>query len=293
MIIRLLSLVSVSLISIAALFFLLPSMKEGYDLDELPRFAACAVGLAILAWLWRRSLGGAWRAAGLAAIAIPFLAYAALSAKLVFNFWYGRRLASLTHITSFQVTPLVWPGFTDPVGIRLELELDHSPGLDVALLPPKIAMTGMPELTAKQYFSYLSEFQRGFLTVPLFPVGRESPRDVFRDSHSRLVYDLYPSTIHSRENPRHVCFWKDGPQAPIYADGPHLSAAWYFITRGGASVDLSPQLSERIRASGLLSGQTQDQWTQFLRRVEPPGLVQAGYMPCPDSQGAGERCFCR
>src|SRR6202008_2288832 len=96
-----------------------------------------------------------------------------LSSKLVFNFWKGRQISRNTKILSIRAVPIEWPGFSGPVGLRLELEIAHPTGLDVTLLPPKIA----------------------YLSVPTFPIGREMPRSVFRDSPSRIEYELYPSTI--------------------------------------------------------------------------------------------------
>src|SRR4051794_31666094 len=91
-------LVVVVLISAAALLVLLPWVKEGYDLGDLPRFAAMAAGLALLCWFWWRSSRGAVRVAGLAALAMPLLVYTGLSGTLVFNQWYGHRLEGRTHI---------------------------------------------------------------------------------------------------------------------------------------------------------------------------------------------------
>jgi len=53
---RILLLLIAVLISVAALFALLPWVKEGYDLTDLPHFIGRAAGLAIVAglWLWWR-----------------------------------------------------------------------------------------------------------------------------------------------------------------------------------------------------------------------------------------------
>jgi hypothetical protein len=292
---RLSLLLMVVLISAAALFALLPWIKEGYDLTDLPRFIGMAAGLAIVAWLWWRVGRGGARIAGLAALALPLLVYSNLSFWLGFNYWYGRRLEGQTHIASLQATSIVWPGFEGPVGVRIEMELVHPKGLDVALLPPKIAMTELRELTAQQYFSFLSMVQHSSLVVPLFPAGRDAPRDVFRDSPTRLVYELYPSAMNQMENPQRVCLWKDFAEAKLDSNAAYLAASWYFITKGGASVDLSRQLSERIRTSDLFRSMTEEEWTAMLRRLEPAGLIRAGYNQCPESnqQSISQSCFCR
>jgi hypothetical protein len=113
------------------------------------------------------------------------------------------------------------------------------------------------------------------------------PRNVFRNSPSEIEYELYPSTIHRLDNPRHVCFWKDFPK-PSYAQGPNYAASWYLITRGGAIVDLSRQLTASIRAAGAPD---LADWTSMMRRVEPAGLLQAGFTACADA--SGDACYCR
>jgi hypothetical protein len=295
MVLRLSLLSIVVVISAAALFALLPWVKEGYDLGDLPRFAGMAAGLAMVAWLWWRVGRGGARIAGLATLAMPLLVYSGLSFWLAFNFWYGRRLEGQTHIASLQAAPIVWPEFEGPVGVRIEMELVHPRGLDVTLLPPKIAMTELRELTARQYFSFLSMVQRGSLAVPLFPAGHDAPRDVFRDSPTKLVYELYPAAMNQIENSRHVCLWKDFAGARLDMNTAYLAASWYFITKGGSNVDLSRQLSERIRASDLFRSMTQAEWTAMLRRLEPAELARAGYKKCPEPnpQGINQSCFCR
>jgi hypothetical protein len=225
----------------------------------------------------------------------PLFVYSNLSVWLGFNYWYGRRLERQTHITSLQATSIVWPGFEGPVGVRIEMELVHPKGLDVTLLPPKIAMTEMRDLTAQQYFSFLSATQRESLAVPLFPIGREPPRDVLRDSPTKLVYELYPAAIYQMENSQRVCLWKDFAEAKLDTNTTYLGASWYFITKGGANVDLSRQLIERIRASDPFRSMTQAEWTAMLRRIKPPGLIRAGYEKCPGSnpQNTDQSCYCR
>ena len=295
MVLRILLLLIVVLIAAAALFALLPWVKEGYDLADLPHFIGMAAGLAIVAGLWWRVGRGGVRIAGLVALALPLFVYTDLSLRLAFNFWYGRRLESQTHISSLQATPIAWPGFEGPVGVRIEMELAHPTGLNVRLFPPKIAMTGLRELTAKEYFSFLSVTQHDSLAVPLFPIGREPPRDVLRDSPTHLIYELYPATMYDMENSQRICLWKDFAEAKLDTNPTYLAASWYFITEGGANVDLSGQLSERIRASDPFRNITRAEWTAMLRRIEPAELVRAGYEKCPASnpQNTDQSCYCR
>lgn len=282
----------VALISAAALLMLLPWLKEGYDIGDLPRFAAMAAGLALVSWLWWRAGRGLVRAAGLAALAVPLLVYTGLSGTLVFNQWYGHRLESQTHITAFRATPIEWPYFAGPVGVRVEMEVTHPTGLDVALLFPKIARTNERELTAQQYFSFLSTLQHGYLSVPLFPVGRESPRNVFQDSPTKLVYELFPASIYQLDESRHVCLWKDAGRAQVAAS--NLGGSWYFITKGGANVDLSRELSEAVRGNDWFRNMTEDRWAAMFERVSPEGLARANYKPCPESgKDTFQSCYCR
>lgn len=93
-------------------------------------------------------------------------------------------------------------------------------------------MTGLRELTAKEYFSFLSVTQHDSLAVPLFPIGREPPRDVLRDSPTHLMYELYPATMYQMDNSRRVCLWKDFAEAQLDTNPNYLAASWYFNHRG-------------------------------------------------------------
>jgi hypothetical protein len=279
----------------ATLVFLLPSLKEGYGIEELPLFLGITAPLALLAWLWRQASPGALRATALAATALPLLAYAWLDAKIAFNVWYGWHLTRQTSITSFESTPILWPGFDGPVGLHVELDLAHPTISEGNLFTPKLAMTSRRSSTANEYFTLLSEYRRVVLMPPMFPLTEATPRNVFqRRPAVHLSYDLYPSTVCRLDSPRMLCFWKSRPERPMYADGEQLAASWFFVSSGGAYADISEALSERVRTSGLFSQGTKE-WIDLVGRTEPAALTRAGYQLRADSikKDSSQDCYCR
>jgi len=247
-------------IAMAALLFLLPSLKEGFGIEELPQFLGMTAALLVVAWLWWRARHVTVRAIGLAIIALPLLLYTLLDAKVVFNVWYGWHLARESKITAFQSTPVIWAGFDGPVGVHLELDLEHPVVSEVNLFAPNI----------------------GPLTAPLFPL-RADKRNVFQHGGVvHLSYDLYASTLCRVESPRMVCFWK-------WRQEPSASAvSWQFVTSGGAYADMSQALSERVRGDGK-------EWTAIVKRTQPEGLIRAGFQLCAGSvnKDTSQDCYCR
>ena len=283
------------LLAAAALVFLLPSLKEGYGIEELPLFLGITAPLALLALLWLRAKPGTLRATALAAIALPLLAYTLLDAKIAFNVGYGWHLARQTKITSFQSTPILWPGFDGPVGLHVELDLAHPSISEGNLFTPKLAMTSKRSSTAREYFTLLSEYRRVVLMPPIYPFVEATPRNVFQHARAvHLSYDLYPSTVCRLDSSRMLCFSKSRPERPVYADGEQLVASWFFVSSRGAYGDISEALSERVRSSGLFSQGTKE-WLELVKRTEPAALTRVGYQVCADSikKDSSQDCYCR
>lgn len=293
-IVRILLFLLICVGSVVALFCLLPWLKKGYDIEQLPFFAGVAGGLLLTVWIWRRFGTGWLRPVGICLLLMALAPYLLLCGKLVVDEWRGRRIERQIRITQLSARPIEWPDFDGPVGIRLEVELEH-PVIKGILHPPKIAMTERQSLSRKDHFyRFFQDYKRAFLASPLsdsLSLDAFSPFDQPRPI--RVVYDLYPGIVRSIQGSERICVAENsGSLAVIYADGPELLASWWFDAQDGAWVNLSAHLTERIQAVPILRGAMD--WTEMLKRLEPEGLRNAGYTSCADGEMmAGEICFCR
>ena len=87
-----------------------------------------------------------------------------------------------------------------------------------------------------------------------------------------------------------------GPVSTVtYEMGKDLSALWLASGASGLTVDLSAQLTSVLRARSSLQSKPA-QWTAMHRRLEPAGLMKAGYELCPPGEESHSRfrtCYCR
>jgi hypothetical protein len=290
--------VVVSGAAVLASLLLLPWLKEGHDIEELPLFASIAAALTLLGLAWwavNRSGSGALFAFGAVALALPWLAYTWLSVRLVWNDWWGRRLARTVAFVAIRETEIRWPHVDGPVGIRLELELQHAIARRGFAESPRIVMGVDPRPTRRDY--YLGPFDRGvddFLERPIYePPTHE--QDAFASvGRTTFVYELFPGTLQRRDGIA-VCLvdprLRPGKRAPA-ASGSDLGAAWFFVGEGGPYVDLSAPLTEALRRGSRLQGDPKA-WSAMMRRVEPNALEAAGYTRCtPTRPGQSEACYC-
>lgn len=280
--------------SLLALVFLLPWLKEGFGIEELPLFAGVAGALllvALLYWFIHRRARGALFVLGLAVLTVPLLAYAGLSARLAINAWRGHRLERTVRIVSLRETEIRWPGIDGAVGVQLDLEVEHAIGLEGTLLSPKIWMAVDPRPTYRDYFGGLD---RANMEAPVFEVTETPTLDALaRPGSARVRYELFPSLVRRREG-RAVCVSDHVPTPtdPTSRRGRNLGAAWFFAARGGVIVDLSAPLTDALRRSSILQGQP-DTWMGIMSRLEPAALEAAGYRRCvPLRPGWSEACYC-
>jgi len=282
-----------------ACLFLLPWLKEGHDIEELPLFASIAGGLACLAVVWwlahRKRLGGlfAW---GATALAVPLLAYACLSLRLVWNDWQGRRLARTVKVVALRETEIRWPRLDGPVGVRLEIDVEHAIGRRGFASSPRILMGADPHPDRREY--YFGTFDRGvddYLERPIFELPAPEADAFARSGRATLAYELFPGALQRRDGSA-VCLIDPrlypGKRAPAPPGGSDLGAAWFFVAEGGTYVDLSAPLTEALRRGSRLQGDPQA-WGALMRRLEPRALEGAGYTPCaPSRPGQFESCYC-
>ena len=286
------------LVSLAALGLVLPFVKEGYNRDELPLFTSIAGGLAALAVVWwllnRRHR--AFAVAGVTLLAPPIVVYGGLSARVTINDWRGRRLSRTVRVLSLREKEVHWPGLPGPVGLRLEIEIEHAIGLEGNLYPPKVVMGTDPRPTQADYwYGPMDHGVDAFLSTPAFELDGQPSRDVFlRPGRIRLAYELFPSTLDRRDGEA-LCLnaavgrADDPGLAP--PPGARLGAAWFFASGGGLYVDLGGPLTDALRRGSAYEGR-RDAWTALMRALDPPALAAAGYAPCAPGRHHAETCHC-
>ncbi len=78
---------------------------------------------------------------------------------------------------------------------------------------------------------------------------------------------------------------------PVYAMGENLTVLW----TAWPAMNISPALTRALREHSAFQGNA-DGWTAMQKRLEPSGLVAAGYDLCDagkDSHTSSRLCFCR
>ena len=287
--------------SLLALVLLLPSLKEGFGIEELPLFAGVTAVLATVVVVWwlvlRRTRGALYRT-GLVVLAVPLAAYAYLCVRVAANDWRGRRLARTVRMVSLRDHEVRWPGLADPIGVRLDLELEHAIGLEGNLYPPKIVMAADPRPTYDDYF--FGPMDRGVdatLEANVFQPGDpEIPRDVLLlPGRVRLSYELFPSVLVRRAAGRLCLTDRErtaGRRELAISRGGNLGAAWFFAAPGGLIVDMSAPLTDGLRRWSALQGRPED-WRCLMRSLEPAALEAQGFRLCaPPRPASFEVCYC-
>ena len=286
---RIVALIILCLVALAALLFAFPSLKEGYGTEELPLFSGLAGGLALcgFAWWWLcgRRDSKLFRA-GLLVVGLPFATYSYLSGKTLYDELIGRQMARSLSISNYREQPIVGPGFDGPVGLAIEFDAQHSIDRSGNLYSPVIAM--VPQLS---YALYFRDYSRAQLMTPIMQ-QRTLPSLNVSPTHFR--YELYPSPVQRVMDGR-LCIKEQKYMPPSLQPhiGESLSGGWFLAAHSGAIADFSPQLSEAVRSGSSLQGKP-DEWRRMFARVSPEGLTAAGYRPCEQQKpGWNDVCYCR
>lgn len=304
------------------------------DLPMLLANVGALFALGALWWLIvQRSARRA--AVGWAILAIPIILTLTVIVLLLAARFEGVRLAETVRVAAYAETPIHWPGFDGPVGMEITVTLRHPKGADALITPPEIRMAPAVDIPADRlyvtrtngagYFKdYYLEDKTGPVTLlksvlfqRLYP-ERFSTRKFETGGVTTLRYHLHPGTVallESRDRlclmsrsagvprcargvePETGCLWDSWPQitTPIYSIGGDLTAIW--IAAGGNDMfaDFGTQLTETLRQSSALQNDP-NVWRAMQRRLEPEGLMRAGYRICPqgpNTHTASRVCYCR
>ncbi|MGI9412635.1 MAG: hypothetical protein ACR2PM_03145 [Hyphomicrobiales bacterium] len=142
--------------------------------------------------------------------------------------------------------------------------------------------------------------------------------DFAAGERTTLIYHLLPGTVDYLPNRNRICLTNRSFGIPLCAAGqlpqtgcapPHmgpvsevtygmgkdLSALWLASGASDLTVDLSAQLTASLRKSNILQSNPAA-WTAMHKRLEPEGLIKAGYELCPPGDESHTRfrtCYCR
>ena len=228
----------ICLLSVAALFLLLPGAKEGFSFEDWPILAGVTAGLILAGVAWWFIAGRTlWPAAfGWAVLAVPIGANGIIAWSLFDAYLDGRRIAADSRIESFRETPIEWPGFDGPVGWKIDLTLRHPSGLEGIVLPPELRFGPSVAIPRDRLIAVLTDSASYFagsqgkprkhpltllktvLFQRLYP-ERYPARPFAADGTTVLRYHLFPGTVALLVSPSHVCLASHTAGIPKCAPG--------------------------------------------------------------------------
>lgn len=194
---------------------------------ELDQTVFILIGLFAVAVVWWFVSGRHWGFAviGWLVLAVPFTTHAWWQGKTLLADSKGVTLSRQMAVENYRETLIFWDGFGGPVGLEIELDLVHPPGLDGLVFTPQIRMAPAYDIAPEDlqssrtfsggYFkdSYIDE-KVGDLTL-LKPVlfqnlYEDNPPDHDIDrldtsGRTHLTYRLHPGTVSLLESEAKMC----------------------------------------------------------------------------------------
>lgn len=211
---------------------------------ELDQTLLILAGLLALAIVWWFVSGRRWVIAvlGWLVLAVPFSAHAIWQGTTLIADAKGAKLPSQMAVENYREKPIFWDGFDGPVGLEIELDLVHPPGLEGLVFTPQIRMAPAydiaPEnLQSSRTFSggYFRDWHIGekvgdlTLLKPVLFQGLydDNPPDHDFDTldpsgRTHLIYRLHPGTVDRLESQAKMCLVN--PSFGLPACGPDQDA---------------------------------------------------------------------
>lgn len=287
----------VAIIAVAgiSIFLFFPFVKEGWP-TRSPAYVAAVAGslvLALLGWQVAAKRGGAkgpFYYAGVVLLVVPLVLYGWVAVGMTYYAFRAGQFECQVVLEAVRSVPIEWPGFTQPVGVRLEIDLAIPFPPPGEFLAPKIGPADLPiegRSLIERYHRFCSsaDARTACLTVPF--QRRTSEPHAPDAKHLRLAYDLFPATVDYMD-PSGFCLAGGGAADREMHDG--VRAVWLFGSEGDHVIDLSAPLTE------LLRHERDFKWSaealrQMGRALSPKQLTQRGYRRC-DLRRPGQ-CYCR
>jgi hypothetical protein len=304
------------------------------DLPLLLGNAGALFGLAGLWWLIvGRSASRA--AIGWVILAIPIVLTLTVIVLLLAARIEGARLAKAVRIEHYAEAPILWPGFDGPVGMEITITLRHPEGVDALIAPPEIRMAPVVDIPADRLYATRTNgagyFKDHYLENKTGPIAllksvlvqslyaeRFASRRFEAGEVTKLRYHLHPGTVDLLESRGRLCLMSRSagvprcalgvesgtgclragwPQitTPVYSVGGDLTALWLAAGGNDMFADFSEPLTETLRRNSTLQSDP-EAWRAMQQRLEPEGLMRAGYRICPpdaNTHTASRVCYCR
>lgn len=167
----------------------------------------------------------AFAALGWLVLAVPFSAHVIWQGTTLIADHRGANLPSRMAVENYRETPIFWDGFDGPVGLMIELDLVHPPGLEGLVFTPQVRMAPAYDIAAEDLQSsrtfsggYFRDWHIGekigdltLLKPVLFPtLYKDNPPDHDFDrfdasGRTHLIYRLHPGTVDLLESHAKIC----------------------------------------------------------------------------------------
>lgn len=256
-------------------------------------FANAFVVLCLVTVVWVRALRGtAVGAIGLPLLVITLLMNGGILVYLWRNVAVNRAALDGVRVVSLTERPIRWPGIAGPVGVSLEVVLEHDLPADGRLYSPRVTMgaAAVPSAAERYDLPYAATLR--------VPPCNESGLNRPPYSPAHLVYDLYPSSVSAVVFGESICFFEDRENVqtslPELVSPGQLRAAWPMSRGWGQGrIDLSAVLTIALQKSSALQGNP-DAWRGMLEGLKPSALQAAGYRSCSArcKVGTTDNCYC-
>lgn len=218
------------------------ALKEGWPtLSPLYVLGVAAI-LVVLIFVWHRmwvKVGQPTKQrmyyVGILLPTAPLLFYGWIGGMMTYYHLRAGIFESRVAISRYHDTAVYWPGFTQPVGVRLELDIDVPFSMPGSLLVPRIVIANSNTLHREHtaignYFQYctLSSDSNLCLTVPLSPY--RPPPTIPGGGTLHLVYELFPANVEYLEDFTRLCLKEATPEINHNWGEPRALVVW---VRGG------------------------------------------------------------
>lgn len=202
-------------------------------------------------------------------------------------------------LANYKELPIVWSGFKQPVGVRIEFDLLQPLSLDGYVRSPRL-------LYGKQAQAQLADAGRNYwrfcqtavvdgivcLASPLWPMHEAQKLDDADYTH--VIFELYPSNLSHFDSPDQLCLSEAAPYGLEYA-WEDQAALWHFSV-ATVDIEMSEQFHRMLaEQSSLLTKMGKVQ--QMFSQMQKPALLAAGYEACEINTAIKftetSSCYCR
>lgn len=233
--------------------------------------------------------------------------------KIIKNEIQSRYYTKHASITHYQESWIQWPGFSYPVGLKMEIDLPTpfipDKKYDAGFYSPLIWMGPRIDLTVvkNNYYKTLNwqwALQTGdnsssvaILKEVVFNSLNKSNNIDTQGENSKIIFCIYPGIIEYLNSEKAFCtftnassdIWTHRDAPTIYTSGGQLNAMW-FEYNGQFLVDLSDPLSSVLQRSSHLENNPA-LWINMHKQFDDNNLLKLGYHQC--ELDTRTHCFCK